>query len=179
MKINKIVVGPLQTNCYLISFGDRALVIDPGDQVERIIERLGQLKLEKIILTHYHFDHVNAALELKEKTGADILIHEGEKSFLGFKADQYLKEGNLIQFGQESLKVIHSPGHTQGSICLLGQKEIFVGDLIFAEGYGRTDLPGGSDQAMSQSLEKISQIIKSGMTVYSGHGEVFKSNTKN
>lgn len=176
MEIKKIDVGPLETNCYLVTSDNEALVIDPGDEPEKILAEIKKTKakVKYIILTHYHFDHVLAAQELKNKTGATILIHEKDKDFLDFSADKYLKENEEIKIGQKVLKVIHSPGHTKGSICLLGDNEIFVGDLIFEEGYGRTDLEGGSEKDMQESLRKISKILKSGMTIYPGHGDEFK-----
>jgi hydroxyacylglutathione hydrolase len=176
MEIKKIVVGPLMTNCYLLIGKSEMLIIDPGEDFKLIIlEIQAQIApLTKIILTHYHFDHVLAAQELKAKTGAKIFIHEKDRSFLDFSADCYLKEGEKIKIDKESLKVIHSPGHSQGSICLLGKNEIFVGDLIFADGYGRTDLAGGSEEEMGKSLEKIDKILEPGMMVYPGHGPEFK-----
>jgi glyoxylase-like metal-dependent hydrolase (beta-lactamase superfamily II) len=176
MEIKKIDVGSLSTNCYLVSSDKEIVIIDPGDEPEKILAEIKKTKakVKYIILTHYHFDHVLAAQELKNKTGATILIHEKDKDFLDFSADRYLKENEEIKIGQKALKVIHSPGHTKGSICLLGDNEIFVGDLIFEEGYGRTDLKGGSGEEMQASLKKISKILKSGMTIYPGHGNIFQ-----
>ncbi len=174
MKIKKIVVGPLLTNCYIISSDDEIAIIDPGDEGEKILAEIEKEKLKYIILTHYHFDHVLAAEELKEKTGAKILIHEADKKFLNFQIDQYLKENDKIKIGKEVLKVIHSPGHSKGSICLIGKNEIFTGDTIFKNSYGRTDLLGGSEKDMKNSLEKISKILKNGITIYPGHGEIFQ-----
>ncbi|MFN3301784.1 MAG: MBL fold metallo-hydrolase [Patescibacteria group bacterium] len=176
MKIKKIVVGSLKTNCYFLISGDEMAIVDPGDEPEKILAeiRKTKVKVKYIILTHYHFDHILAAERLKKETRAKILIHEADKNFLKFTADQYLKENDKIKIGNESLKVIHNPGHSKGSISLLGDNKIFVGDFLFKEGYGRTDLEGGSDKEMKESLKKISRILKSGITVYPGHGQVFK-----
>lgn len=178
MEVKTIVVGPLMTNCYLLIDQSEMIVIDPGEEVNLIYREIEkqQQKLKAIILTHYHFDHVRAAQELKAKTGAKIMIHQQDKDFIDFSADQYLKEGDEIKIGQEVLKVIHSPGHTQGSICLLGQNEIFVGDLIFAEGYGRTDLAGGSEEEIQESFKKIKKLLEQNKNLicYPGHGDQFK-----
>ncbi|MCX7778953.1 MAG: MBL fold metallo-hydrolase [Patescibacteria group bacterium] len=180
MAVKKIKVGPLITNCYLIYSNNELAIIDPGDEVEKILEEIKKTKARPkyIILTHYHFDHVSAAKNLKEKTGAKILYHKKEENFLNFSADQYLTEKKEIKIGQESLKIIHTPGHTAGSICLLGKNEIFTGDTLFENGYGRTDLAGGSEEDLKDSLNKLSQILKPEMIVYPGHGEEFQYNDK-
>jgi hydroxyacylglutathione hydrolase len=175
--VKKIIIGPLSTNCYLVSSGKQSVLIDPGEEADRIIKEVNSLKteLKYIILTHYHFDHVLAAQEIKTKTGAKILIHQADKDFLEFEADQYLKDGDKIGFGNDVLKVIHTPGHTKGSICLLGENEVFVGDLIFEDGYGRTDLAGGSEKEIKDSFLKINNIFGSNkdLICFSGHGEDF------
>lgn len=164
------------TNCYLLIDKSEIIIVDPGDEADSILQEIKKYsqKLKAIILTHHHFDHVLAAQEIRAKTGSEILIHGKDEKFIDFSADRYLQEGDKIKIGENNLKVIHSPGHTQGSICLLVKNEIFVGDLIFAEGYGRIDLPGGSEIEMQKSLDKISKILKPGMVVYPGHGEVFQ-----
>ena len=105
---------------------------------------------------------------------ANILIHEGEKKFLKFEPDEFLADKSKIKIGKTYLEVIHTPGHTKGSICLLGDGFIFTGDTIFKEGFGRTDLPGGSAADLETSLRKLKLVLKTGMEVYPGHGEVFK-----
>lgn len=201
MEIKRIVVGPLRTNCYLVICDNEAIIIDPGDEANKILKEIGKTSLKYIVLTHYHFDHVLAAPELREKTRGEILIHEKDKNFLDFKADRYLKDGDKITIGNKTVRsypqsdsrnsagslreenqnencrtftIWHTPGHTQGSICLLGKHEIFVGDLFFENGYGRTDLAGGSEKEMRESLEKISKILKPGIMIYPGHGNIFQ-----
>ena len=193
MEIKTLVVGPLSTNCYLISSEKEsarpkgearlkeAAVIDPGADSKKIlkeIEKLG-LKLKYIILTHSHLDHISAAKEIKEKTKAKILAHEIERYSLNFPIDILLKEGDEIKIGKESLKVLHTPGHTPGSICLLGKNFVFTGDLLFKEGTGRTDLPGGSQIWLEKSLQKLSKFLKPGMKIYPGHGEIFEYFSQN
>ncbi len=173
MKIKKIVVGSLRANCYLLISDNETVVIDPGDEVNKILKEIGRARVKYIVLTHYHFDHVLTAQEIRKKTGAEILIHEQDKNFLNFPADRYLQENEEIKIGQNILKVIHSPGHTQGSICLMGEREIFVGDLLFEDGYGRADLPGGSEEDLRNSLQKLEKILPKGTMVYPGHGDEF------
>ena len=199
LKIKHFIVGPLLTNCYLLISDGEAVVIDPGGGAKLILKEIeeSKAKLKFIILTHGHWDHTLSALKIKEKTGAKILLHEAEKEFVkpapyrnkvsgtGFKVDQFLKEGDEIKIGDSLLKVIHTPGHTKGSICLLSENEIFVGDTIFKDGYGRTDLEGGSKEDLENSLKKLEKILKPphqkfgsggkpGMKVYPGHGEIFE-----
>ncbi len=176
MEIKKIVVGQIQTNCYILTSNNEIVVIDPGDDRNLILEEIQENKeaVKYIINTHYHFDHVLANKEIRMSTGAKILIHEAEKNFIDFIADQYLCEGDIIEIGEAEFKVINTPGHTKGSICLLGNNIIFTGDTLFRNGYGRTDLDGGSENGMQKSLVRLSGIIKPGMMVYPGHGEIYK-----
>jgi glyoxylase-like metal-dependent hydrolase (beta-lactamase superfamily II) len=174
MEIKNLVVGPLLTNCYILSTEKEALVIDPGAGLKKILAELEGKKLNYIVLTHYHWDHILLAKKLKEKTGAKILIHREEKDFIKFQPDKFLEDGEEIKIGKETLKVVHTPGHTKGSICLLGENFIFTGDTIFEDGFGRTDLPGGSKEDLEKSLEKLEKIIKRGMKVYPGHGPSFE-----
>lgn len=197
MEIKRLAVGQLQTSCYLLFSGDRAAIIDPGGDSNLILHELQRqpVKVKFIINTHGHDDHVFANNEIKRATGADVLIHEAEKSLINFNADQYLNEGDFVEIGGTKLKVIHTPGHTPGGICLLGHgfaphqaghdttrftfREngvgfIFTGDTVFLNGYGRTDLEWGSEEDMERSLNRLNAIIKPGMMVYPGHGEYFK-----
>jgi len=174
IKIIPLIVGPLLTNCYILISNDEAIVIDPGAGLKRILEELGGKKLNYIILTHYHWDHSLATLKLKEKTGAKILIGKGEKNFIKFVPDQFVDGGEEIKMGEQFLKVIHTPGHTKGSICLVGENFIFTGDVLFKDGIGRTDLPGGSIEDLENSLKKLEKALKPGMKIYPGHGPIFE-----
>lgn len=200
MKIRRFVVGVLLTNCYILSSGNEAAVIDPGGGLKRILKELQSLgaKLKYIILTHYHLDHTICAMPLKKETGAEILIHEAEKDYISIEhekysenrvlsegkkylekytkleADKFLTDGQEIKIGESVLKVIRTPGHSKGSICLLGDNFVFTGDTIFNDALGRIDLPGGSKKELDESLSKMENILKSGMTVYPGHFEIFE-----
>ena len=159
MRIKHLIVGPLLTNCYILISEGEALVIDPGGGLKRILEEIGEAKLKYIVLTHCHWDHLLAAPKLKKATGAKILTN--------------LKEGDKIKVGDNVLKVVHTPGHTKESICLLGENFIFTGDTLFEDAHGRTDLPGGSQKEMENSLEKLKKILKPGTKIFPGHGPIF------
>lgn len=178
--IKNFVLGPLLTNCYIVYLGNEGIVIDPGGFPDDIIDFLkkNKIKVNFIVNTHFHPDHTFGNEVLKEKTGAKILIHEQEKEYINFKADKFLKEGDEIFIKEKALKVFHTPGHTKGSISLLGENFIFTGDTLFKDGVGRTDLVGGSEEDLQKSLLKLSKIIKEGMMIYPGHGEIFKAEGK-
>ena len=175
MEIKRLIVGELETNCYLVISKNELVIIDPGGEAEKILEEIRKTKAESkyIINTHCHFDHILANEEIRKETGVKILIHKAEKEFINFEADRFLEEGDEIKIGDIILKVLHTPGHTRGSICLIGENFIFTGDTLFKEGYGRTDLPGGSQKDLEESLERLSKLLKPGITVYPGHGEIF------
>lgn len=175
MEIKQVIVGPLQTNCYLLVSGNELAIIDPGAESKKILKQVDKIKgkVKYIINTHCHLDHILGNSKIKKQTGAKILIHESEKDFINFTPDRFLKHKDKIKIGQSVLKVMHTPGHSAGSICLLGNGFIFTGDTIFKHGYGRFDLPGGSIQDLKNSLEKLSKLLKPGIMVYPGHDETF------
>lgn len=176
VEIKRIPVGLAEANCYLLSYGDEMIVIDPGAEPKKILDEIKKtgIQPEYIINTHHHIDHVGANGEIKKETGAKVLIHNQEREFISFKADWFLKDGDIIKVKDFVLEVIHTPGHTPGSICLLGKDFIFTGDTIFRDGYGRTDLKGGSWQKLDQSLKKLKRVLRPGMKVYPGHGVSFR-----
>ncbi len=197
MGIKQIIVGELATNCYLLVSENELAIIDPGGEGEKILKEIRNLgtKAKYIINTHEHIDHTLANDKISKATGAEILIHERGKNFanpirdshgnereqreqisngVNFKISQFIKDGDEIKVGDCLLKVIHTPGHTKGSICLLGKNFIFTGDTLFKDGYGRTDLPGGSEAELKESLEKLAELLKPGFKIYPGHGESFK-----
>jgi len=175
MYVRKIVVGQLDVNCYIVSDGSNseALVIDPGDEPEKIIECIDAAGLQPkyIIFTHSHYDHICAAKELHDKYNAVIVMHEQEKTTYKMTAqlclswgyapedfpepERLLKDNDTISVGTISFRVIHTPGHTPGSICILGEDTLFSGDTLFKGSVGRTDLPGGDFGLLSQSLKKL------------------------
>lgn len=170
MIIKTIKVGSLQTNCYVIvdEKTGEAVVIDPGDEAAKILPALEGLKVRHIIVTHGHPDHFGAIDEVKKATGAPLLMHGGDEWFL--VPDLVLKEGDEIKFGELSLKVLHTPGHSPGGICLYREGHLFSGDTLFAEAHGRVDIPGASAAAMRESLQRLSRLPDDTI-VYPGHDE--------
>jgi glyoxylase-like metal-dependent hydrolase (beta-lactamase superfamily II) len=174
----------LATNCYVASYTDTkdAILIDPGldfnAEAQPILNYIqkNQLKIKFVVNNHGHSDHVKGDAIFQEKFGAPVCIHKLGAYFLdGLPvhnplAKILLEEGSQIKFGGETLKVIHTPGHTAGSICLIGEKILFSGDTLFASSIGRTDFVEGSPGDMKQSLEKIG-ALSDNLMVYPGHGE--------
>ena len=189
MILDRLVVGPLEANCYLV--GSEAtkegMIIDPGEEADKIltgVKKLG-LTIKSIVLTHGHIDHVGALSGVKEATGAELCLHPGDRSvievqplagFLGTyhptlpNIDRWLSGGDSIEIGDLHFLVIHTPGHTPGSICLLGHGILFTGDTLFNHGIGRTDLPGGSYSQLMDSLHTKLLVLPDDTTVYPGHG---------
>mgnify|MGYP000879200464 CR=1 FL=1 len=190
MTVISFAVGSLATNCYLCFQSTNAIVIDPGAEARRIIDILTEkgLKLEAILLTHGHVDHIGAAAELKKQTKAPIYVHQADASFLvdsnlnlaaflgwdnlSLQSDYWLEDGQSLSFSDLTLQVLHTPGHTPGSICFYcpDQGKLFSGDTLFAGGVGRTDLPGGDYRQLQASLGKILTSLPAETIVYPGHG---------
>ena len=185
MRIQTFNVGMLSTNCYVVNCPEtkEAIIIDPGldatqeaDQIVRYVDA-NALKVKFIVNTHGHHDHIRGDALLKKKYGVPICIHADDVhclNGLGEKiapANVMLKDKGLLKFGQTTLKVMHTPGHTPGSISLVGENLVFTGDTLFAGGIGRTDFPEGSDNDMKLSLEKL-LLLSDNYVVYPGHGGV-------
>ena len=157
MKIDKVIVGSLATNCYILSNDNKVLVIDPGDEINKINKVIGKKEVIGCIITHYHFDHIGC-INYFDKI---YDIHN-------------LKEGvNVI--GPFTFDVIYTPGHKEDCITIYFEKDkiMFVGDFIFKNGIGRCDLDGGNMIDMQKSIEKISKYDKN-ITIYPGHGSSTK-----
>jgi len=185
-------VGPLQCNCSIL--GDEvtraAMVIDPGDQIEDILEILHEanLELKQIVITHAHIDHVGGAMKLKAATGAPILMNQSDYGLLkmldmqaawvgmrppgNVHIDDDIGDGRLLNLGAIPATVIHTPGHTEGSICLHfpQQNKLIAGDTLFAGSIGRTDLPGGSFEKILRSLYTRVLALPDETQIIPGHG---------
>jgi glyoxylase-like metal-dependent hydrolase (beta-lactamase superfamily II) len=192
MILESFPVGPLQCNCTIL--GDEktgeAIVIDPGDEVERIYRRLSELglTLKQILVTHAHIDHVGGALRLKRLTGAPILLNEkdlplldtmqAQAGWIGAEPpetappDAGLAEGQIVGLESYPATVLHTPGHTQGSVCLYFAplKLLVAGDTLFAGSIGRTDLPGGNFDQIIDSIQRGLLPLPDETRVLTGHG---------
>jgi hydroxyacylglutathione hydrolase len=189
-----IAVGALQCNCSVI--GDpvtrEAMVIDPGDDIEQVLAILGKhgLTANWIVITHAHIDHVGGAKKLKKRTGAQILMNQNDHELLSMldiqaawmglpatgdiKIDSEIKDGDRVEAGEFGAVVLHTPGHTEGSICLLfaAEKTLIAGDTLFAGSIGRTDLPGGSYEKIISSLQERILRLPDDIVVVPGHGSL-------
>ncbi len=194
MDLRMFAVGPLFTNCYVVwcERTREAVVIDPGfdreDDAEKVLGVMREkgLKVKFIVDTHGHPDHTCGNGAARDATGASILIHESDASmlsgagkglgaFFGFRvvspvADGFLVDGAIVSFGRVGLQVLHTPGHSPGSVCLVGENCVFSGDTLFAGSVGRVDLPGGSGGELLRSLREKLKVLPDGFVVYPGHG---------
>ena len=185
-----ILLAEFETNTYLIWDKDSKLgaVIDPANNAQKIVDEAKRLDftIKYIINTHGHADHIGANSELKKLTGAILCIHEGDSeklsnpdlnlsTFVGFpittvKADRLLKDGDIIKIGNIELNVMHTPGHSKGGICLLGDGFVFSGDTLFFESIGRYDFPDSSGEDLRKSIEERLFVLPDSTKVYTGHG---------
>lgn len=185
-------VGPLQCNCSVI--GDEAtrdaMVIDPGDDIDDVLAliRKHNLQVKQIVITHAHIDHVGGAMKLRASTGAPILLNQNDYALLkmldaqaawvGMKApgkveiDQSVGQADTVHAGTITASVLHTPGHTEGSVCLYfpAEKTLIAGDTLFAGSIGRTDLPGGSFEKIIRSLHGTLLALPDDTAVVPGHG---------
>jgi len=197
MIVQRIPVGPLECNCYLVGCETtrEALIIDPGDEVDVLCQCLQDenLALKTIFCTHAHFDHVGGLAELKKRTGVRAFLHAldaplyqnlaEQAAWLGLatpsiaEIDAYYQGGEEIQFGNLRGKILHTPGHSPGSSCLWideGAPTLFCGDTLFQGSIGRTDLWGGSYQELLQSLQTTILPLPDATRIYPGHGPACK-----
>jgi len=181
--VKKLVVGPLRTNCYILIHEDEAIIVDPGGNHDKILDAIKNLKIRAIVATHGHFDHVLGVPYLKRKLGAPFMLHKSDLETLELfgsymlnetpKPDSFLEEGDTIYLGSKRIEIIHTPGHTPGSICMYIYEDqiLLTGDTLFRGAYGRTDLPGGDPQKIFGSLRKIFTMFSDNFRVLPGHGE--------
>ena len=188
--VEKLVVGLFETNCYIVgSESDKqGMIIDPGGKGKGILKKVEGLGLDikLIVLTHGHIDHTGALKEVKEATGAEVAIHGDDARSLRRQPlsiifglfyptppppDGLLKDGDSIDIGDLHFVVLHTPGHTPGGICLLGQGVVFSGDTLFNYSIGRTDLPGGSYSKLMNSIQTKLMTLPDNTVVYPGHGD--------
>lgn len=183
------VVGELGTNCYFAGDKNELFVIDPGSDADVLINKIKEngYKVKYILLTHCHFDHIGAIEALKKETGAKIGIFAGEKehflnpsftlsSYFGDakkenEPDFTFSDGEILKSGKYGFKVIHTPGHTSGSVCFLADKTLFSGDTLFYLSFGRYDFPSGNLSDLSKSINDKLFMLDDDVVCYPGHGE--------
>lgn len=190
MIIEKLEVGPIMANCYILGCErtKESVVVDPGDDGDQILMALAklELKVKYLINTHGHFDHVGANKKMKEVTQAILAIHPDDEpmlmelsksaSMFGLSAensppaDLLLNHGDRVSFGDITLEVIHTPGHSKGGICLYTKGHLFAGDTLFRSSIGRTDLPGGDFDTLISSIKTKLFKLPDDTIVYTGHG---------
>jgi len=194
MEIKKLVVGQLQTNCYLVwdKKTEEAVIIDPGDAADFILQKVRDLEIKPkfILATHGHFDHILAVVELKLALKIPFLMHEKDSFLLkrmgqsakyfteaeggpAPQVDKFIQEGDLIEFGQEKLKVMETPGHSPGGVAFYSRGVLFSGDTLFRQGVGRTDFSYASAETLGRSIKKLLKLPQE-TKVYPGHGELTK-----
>ena len=185
LHMKTLSVGELSTCCYIVwdNSADGCIVIDPGAEPERIRHACEDLRIEAILLTHGHFDHIGGVAELA-KHGAEIVIHRDDAPMLGDTrlnaswlvgwnvtapaAARTVEEGDVLIYAGATFTVLHTPGHTPGSVCYQTGKWLFTGDTLFHFGYGRTDLPGGNMRQLAESLRKLAPLAQQ-YEIYPGH----------
>lgn len=193
MVVHCLAVGELQANCYVVVCEEthEAIVIDPGAEPSRIVGFLSKHEITPrlVVNTHGHFDHIGANAALKEHYGVEVVIHgcdatmltdpsenlsdwiPGGAPVLSPSPDRLVDTGDVVAVGTTQLHVIHTPGHSRGSICLLGPGVLFSGDTLFMCGVGRTDLPGGDEDLLYESLRSKLFVLPDDVLVYPGHGQ--------
>ena len=189
MKVTTVVVGPIQTNCYLVEDAGELIVIDPGDELDMILGALSGRTVTGIVCTHYHWDHVSALAGLAQVTGAPVALsqtdaakvdgvavldgHDIARGAAPAKVTRLLHEGDEVGVGTVSFTVIEAPGHTPGSICLYSEAEhvLFAGDTLFAGGsFGRTDFADGDFPAIVHSMRDKLSLLPDETAILCGHG---------
>ncbi len=192
MKIETLQVGPIETNCYILSDPEsrEAVIIDAGDEADYILEYVQkeQLRVKYVLNTHGHFDHMQANDEVRAKTGAPLAIHADDVELLlhpekvsgGMfmqvnsckEPEKLLHNGDVLFFGGFQLQVIYTPGHTKGGCCFYEAKEkvCFTGDTLFRGSVGRTDLYGGNMSELRKSVRDRLAVLPDDVTIYPGHG---------
>ena len=189
LTIRSFAVMPFDENCYVVSDDTgEGVVIDPGGMAKEILAYIREKKLsiQAVLDTHGHCDHIGANDAIRDETGAPLYIHKADapmlsdmrlnlSAFMGFKAlsrpaEHLLSEGDKISFGQSELEVIHTPGHTVGGVCFVGDGVVFTGDTLLAGSIGRSDFPGGSEVELIGNIKKKLLALSDEMKVYSGHG---------
>jgi glyoxylase-like metal-dependent hydrolase (beta-lactamase superfamily II) len=189
MRVKTVVNGLFYENCYIVwEPGGTCIILDPGDEAHMVASMIREMELSPVLIaaTHAHIDYVGAVAELRDAFRVPFAVHElevenlerlpleaqfmGLPSIAGPTVDRRLQDGEMLSFGDCALEVVHTPGHTAGSVCLIGDQMVFAGDTLFAGGYGRTDLHGGDEEALLRSVEERIFVLDDTTIVYAGYG---------
>lgn len=177
MKIKRFTGGVLESNGYVIYSreGGNCLIIDPGYNPGVFLEYINEAELDLmgIILTHHHYDHTGGVKKIKHETGCRVYLHREDCDMYKDPVDVYMEDGDVMDLDGEQLKILHTPGHTRGSVCIFSEKSrvCFTGDTIFNVDLGRTDLEDGSESAMIRSMTEIIDKWPNDIMIYPGHGD--------
>lgn len=177
MKIKRLIGGNLESNGYIIYDQPQGscYIIDPGYQGGRFLDEMKKLELSLlgILLTHHHYDHVGGVDKIKTATGCSVYLHRQDCDAYQKPVEEMLEDGQLLMLGEEEIRVIHTPGHTEGSVCFYSEqsKLSFTGDTIFNVDLGRTDLSDGSPEQMAHSIREVISHWPNEITIYPGHGD--------
>jgi len=190
MQIQNLYPGSWGSNCYVLTAGTHAAVVDPSVDAKTVVNAIkaAGASLDMILLTHGHFDHICAIDDLRAMTNAPLYVHQADapmltdahkNAFYTFfhmersyrPAEQCLRDGDVLQLGEETIRLLHTPGHSPGSSCFLcNDSFLLTGDTLFANGYGRYDLWGGNREALADTLQKMRELPQN-LPIYPGHGE--------
>jgi len=170
-KLIKLAVGPYDTNCYVLicPTGGESIIVDPAAEGERILQEVEGTTVKYILLTHAHLDHVGALAEVRETTGAPLGVHPADARHFGVDADFDLADGDVLEWGDCQLRVVHTPGHTPGSVCLILDERVLVGDTIFPGGPGHSANPEAFEQILA-TLQEVVFTWPDETELYPGHG---------
>jgi len=173
MIFKQIPVGPMQNFSYLIGDSKEAAVVDPGWEIEKILSEAKKhdLDVKFILVTHSHYDHIDKVKEIVDATDAIVYVHKEDMDDIKNKGVDKIKtidENDAINIGKIKIKVLHTPGHSPGSVCYLVDNKLITGDTLFVGNIGRTDLPGGDPKIMSETLRRLKKLDEN-IEVYPGH----------
>jgi len=169
--LTKLAVGPYDTNCYVLTcpISGESIIVDPAAEGERILREVEGTTVKYVLLTHAHPDHVEALAEVRETTGAPLGVHPADARCFGVDADFDLADGDVLEWGDCQLRVVHTPGHTPGSVCLILDERVLVGDTIFPGGPGHSASPEAFEQILA-TLQEVVFTWPDETELHPGHG---------